>query len=129
MYLSFPAIVTILALALYIATFLNVGRLRGRFAVQAPAITGPPEFERALRIQQNTVEQLVWFLPAMWLFVLFVSPLWGGILGLVWIGGRAFYAISYTRDPATRGPSFAIAFFSALILLVGALVGAVAGLL
>jgi glutathione S-transferase len=128
MSLSFPAIVTILALALYIATFLHAGRMRHRFAIESPAITGPPEFERALRIQQNTLEQLVWFLPAMWLFVLFASPLWGGILGLVWIAGRAFYAYSYARDPATRGPGFMIAFGSALILLVGALTGVVAGL-
>ena len=65
MHLSFPALVTILALALYIATFLNVGRLRRRFAIEAPAINGPPEFERALRIQHNTIEQLIWFLPAL----------------------------------------------------------------
>jgi len=121
---SFPAVVTCLALSLYIVTFMIAGRARRRFAVRAPAVTGPPEFERALRVQQNTLEQLVWFIPALWLFALYVSPGWGGIIGLVWVGGRAFYAYSYYRDPDTRGPGFLIGLISAAVLLIGALIGA-----
>jgi uncharacterized MAPEG superfamily protein len=122
---SFPALVTILALVVYIATFMNAGRMRRRFDVTAPSVSGPPEFERALRVQQNTLEQLVWFLPALWLFWLLVSPVWGGVIGLVWVAGRAFYAVSYQRDPATRGPGFGIGLISSVILLLGALIGAI----
>ena len=71
--MGFPAVVAILALLVYVVTFVNAGRMRHRFDVKAPAVSGPPEFERALRVQQNTLEQLVWFLPALWLFVLFLS--------------------------------------------------------
>src|SRR5438034_6258427 len=92
---AFPALVSALALLLYVAVFAAAGRARHRFDVKAPAVTGPPEFERAFRVQQNTLEQLVWFIPALWLFALYVSPLWGGIIGLVWIAGRAHYAVSY----------------------------------
>jgi glutathione S-transferase len=125
---AFPALVSALALLLYVAVFMRTGRLRARFAIKAPAVSGAPEFERAFRIQQNTLEQLVWFVPALWLFALYVSPLWGGIVGLVWIAGRAYYAISYYRDPETRGPGFLIGFGSAAVLLVGALIGIIARL-
>ena len=125
---SFPALVLALALLLYVAVFAAAGRARHRYDVKAPAVTGAPEFERALRVQQNMLEQLIWFVPALWLFALFVSPLWGGIIGLVWIAGRAHYAISYYRDPETRGPGFVTGFASAALLLVGAIIGIVAGL-
>src|ERR1700676_1921725 len=125
---SFPALVSVLALVLYIAVFAEAGRVRHRFDVKAPAVTGPPEFERAFRVQQNTLEQLVWFIPALWLFALYVSPLWGGVIGLVWIAGRAHYAVSYYRDPETRGPGFLLGFASPAVLLVGALIGIVAKL-
>jgi glutathione S-transferase len=125
---AFPGLVTILALILYAATGANAGRMRGRHKIEAPSVTGPPEFERAFRIQQNTLEQLALFLPALWLFVLFVSPLWGGVIGLVWVGGRVLYAVSYQRDPAARGPGFAIAGISSVVLLLGALVGAIVNL-
>ena len=117
-----------MALALYAACFIAVGRARLRFGIKAPAVTGAPEFERAFRVQQNTIEQLVWFLPALWLFALYVSPLWSGILGLVWIGARALYAISYYRDPESRGPGFIVAFGSTAILLIGGFVGIIATL-
>jgi glutathione S-transferase len=123
---AFPALVAALALLVYVGTFINAGRMRHRFAVKAPSVVGPPAFERALRVQQNTLEQLVWFLPALWLFALLVSPLWGSVLGLVWVGGRVLYAVAYQRDPDTRGPGFAIALAASAVLLLGALVGAIA---
>jgi glutathione S-transferase len=125
---AFPGLITILALILYAATGVNAGRLRGRHKIEAPSVTGPPEFERAFRIQQNTLEQLALFLPALWLFVLFVSPFWGGIIGLIWVAGRVLYAVSYQRDPAARGPGFGIAAMSSVVLLLGALVGAIVNL-
>jgi len=125
---SFPALVTVLALLLYIGVFVTVGRARARYGVQAPAVTGAPQFERALRVQQNTLEQLIWFLPALWLFAAYVSPLWASIIGLVWIAGRAYYAVSYYRDPATREAGFIIGFASSGVLLIGALVGILAHL-
>jgi glutathione S-transferase len=126
---TFPALVTALALLVYAGVFMVTARARARYGIQAPAVTGAPEFERAFRIQQNTLEQLIWFLPALWLFAFYVSPGWSGILGLVWIGGRIHYALSYYRDPEARGPGFIIGFASAAVLLVGALFGIVVDLL
>src|SRR5437764_13153398 len=120
---TFPALVSALALLLYVAVFVTAGRARARYNIKAPAVTGAPEFERAFRVQQNTLEQLVWFIPSLWLFALYASPLWAGIIGIVWIAARAYYALSYYRDPETRGPGFVIGFASAAVLLVGALIG------
>jgi uncharacterized membrane protein YecN with MAPEG domain len=125
----FPALVTALALFLYVAVFLAAGRARHRYNVKAPAVTGPPEFERAFRVQQNTVEQIVVFLPALWLFAFYVSSLWAGIVGLVWIGGRICYALSYYRDPEKRGPGFIIAMVASLVLLLGGLIGVLVAML
>ena len=125
---AFPGLVTILALIVYAGTGYNVGRLRARNGIEAPSVSGPPEFERAFRVQQNTLEQLALFLPALWLFVLFASPFWGGVIGLVWVAGRVLYAIAYQRDPASRGPGFGIAGVATIVLLLGALVGAIVNL-
>ena len=73
-------------------------------------------------MQQNTIEQLVLFLPSLWLFSLFVSPLWGAALGAVWILGRVIYAVGYLRDADKRGPGAVITMASGAILLLGALV-------
>jgi glutathione S-transferase len=123
---AFPAFALALALLLYVAVFVSVGRARVRYGIRAPAVTGAPEFERAFRVQQNTLEQLVWFVPSLWLFALFASPFWAGLIGLVWVAARAYYAVSYVRDPETRGPGFIAAFVCAGILLVGALIGIIA---
>jgi len=120
---GFPALVTVLALLLYVAVFVTAGRARARYGIEAPAVTGAPQFERALRIQQNTLEQLIWFLPALWLFAFYVSPLWGSIIGLIWVAARIYYAFSYYRDPETRGPGFIVGFATSGVLLIGALIG------
>ena len=125
---AFPALVTVLALFFYVWTTVNVSRMRVRHNVQAPSVIGPPEFERAFRVQQNTQEQLVLFLPALWLFVMLVSPVWGGVIGLAWIAGRVLYGYSYLRNPDARGPGFAITGAASLTLLIGALVGAIVNL-
>jgi hypothetical protein len=126
---SFPALVTALALLLYAGVFAATALARARYGVQAPAVTGALQFERAFRIQQNTIEQLIWFLPALWLFAFYVSPLWGSLIGLVWIAGRLHYAVSYYRDPDTRGPGFVTGLVSSAVLLLGALVGILVDLL
>ncbi len=120
-----PSLVTGLALLFYVATIFIAGQARGRYKIKAPATTGHPAFERAYRVQQNTIEQLVLFVPALWLFSDFVSPLWGAAIGAVWIAGRIVYAAGYLRDAAKRGPGAVITMLSGAVLLFGALVGIV----
>jgi len=117
------AIVTLLSLVIYFFTLMKVGRARGMYDIKAPAVTGHPAFERAYRVQLNTVEMLVMHLPALWLFAWFVSPLWAAPIGLVWIVGRILYARGYYEDPVKRSTGMIIAMLSTGVLLVGALIG------
>src|SRR5262245_40010489 len=106
--MPYVAIVTVLALVQLIVFGVLVGRARSRCGVQAPATSGHPEFERYYRVQMNTVEQLVLFLPALWVFAHFVSPPWAAVAGVVYIVGRVIYAVSYVRDPNSRTLGFAL---------------------
>ena len=126
--MSFVALVTLLAVALYVALTAHVAWRRGKAHIAAPATTGDAAFERALRIQLNTVEQLLIFLPALWLAGYYASWGWAGALGLAWIAGRALYAWSYQRAPASRGPGFAIALAAAMTLWLIALIGVLCNL-
>jgi glutathione S-transferase len=121
---SLTAIVTCLALLLYAAFSVRVASARVRYNILAPATTGHPAFERIFRVQANTGEQLLLFLPGLWLFSFYIAPLWASVLGLVWIAGRIVYAISYSRDPRQRTLGFVIAFLATAVLLLGSLIAA-----
>ena len=86
--LMYPSLVTILSLLVYMAFVGLVGRARGKYNVPAPQTTGNDAFERVLRVQQNTAEQLLTFLPGLWIFSMVISPVWASLLGLIWIVGR-----------------------------------------
>ena len=102
-----------------------VGFARGKYKVAAPAVTGHPDFERYFRVHQNTLEQLIIFLPSCWFFATTVSPTWAAILGLVFIIGRAVYAAGYIKQAEKRSTGFGLSFIPLAILLIGALIGAV----
>ena len=126
--MAFVALVTLLALGFYTFLAARTAMQRGKAGIKAPATTGDEKFERAFRIHQNTGEQLIYFLPSMWIAGAFVTWTWAGVAGLVWIAGRVFYAITYKNDPPTRGPGFVISFGAATILWLIGLIGAIASL-
>lgn len=121
--LVFPSLATVLTLILYLVLTANVGRARLKHKVPVPQTSGDPNFERVFRVQQNTLEQLILFLPSLWLFSLFVSPTWGAGIGGVWIIGRILYAWGYYQAPEKRAVGFGINSLSIIVLLLGALVG------
>lgn len=119
------AIIVILSLIQYFYFAMSAGIARGKYEVEAPATTGHPIFERKLRVQQNTLEQLVIFLPAIWLFAMYVSTGIAAIFGIVFIVGRAVYAQSYVAEPSKRTVGFTITFAAQVVLAIGALIGAI----
>jgi glutathione S-transferase len=122
--LTYPlvAIITLLALLLYFYMGLRVGQGRTKYGVVAPAVTGNPDFERAYRIQMNTLEWLPMFLVSLWLFAAsWSSDLIAAAIGLVWILGRILYLTGYSRAAAARGPGFGIQALATAVLLFGAL--------
>ena len=118
------AIVTILALATYVLFSIQVGSMRGKHSIKAPAISGHPEFERMFRVQQNTMEQLVAFIPALWIYAYLVNPLWGAGMGLVFIIGRFIYRAAYLKDPDSRGLGFTLTFIPTAVMLIWSLIAA-----
>ena len=90
---------------------------------------GDEIFERFHRAHQNTLEQLVIFIPAVCAAGYFASPLLAVACGLAFLVGRAWYFRCYIVDPDTRGPGMVITSLSSLILLTSALVGAIRSLL
>lgn len=121
--MSFVAFVATLAVVEYMILMLLTGRARGTYGVQAPATTGHPIFERYYRVQMNSVEQLVIFLPSLLLSAHFFSPRLAGLLGLVFVVGRVLYARGYLADPAQRGTGFAVSFAANVVLALTALLG------
>jgi glutathione S-transferase len=117
----YTAAVTQLALLLYLIVSLNVGEARRKYEVRAPATTGNEHFERAYRVQMNTLEQMAFFLPSLWLCAIFLSDLAAAIGGIVWVGGRALYALAYIHEPKSRGRGMMISFVAQSALYLGAL--------
>jgi len=121
-----PALITGIAIVLYLVLTFKVGQARGKYGIKAPATTGHDMFDRVYRVQMNTLEQLVAFLPSLWLFAVFLNaPIIAAGLGVVWLVGRILFARAYVADPAKRTAGFALTLFPTSILLLGGLVGAV----
>jgi glutathione S-transferase len=123
--MAYVDIVTVLAVLQFILFGFQVGGARGKYSVKAPATTGNEIFERLFRIQQNTLELLVGFIPGMYLFSRYWNPLWAAALGVVYLVGRQIYAAAYAKDPSKRGPGYGLSFLPVTALLIGGLIGAV----
>jgi uncharacterized membrane protein YecN with MAPEG domain len=117
------AIVILIALLQYVIFAALVGRARGKYGVKAPAVHGHEVFERYFRVHYNTLELIVVFVPAMWLFGSYVSPTWAAVLGLMYVVGRVAYLVGYVADPAKREIGFGLSVLPILVLLVGGLWG------
>jgi len=118
-------IVTILALMQFYWFGIEVGKMRAKHQCKAPAISGAPEFERMFRVQQNTMEQIVMFIPVLWLFAEFVNPLWAAGMGVVYLIGRSVYRMAYVKDPKSRSAGFMMTVLPTSVMLVWVLVDAV----
>jgi glutathione S-transferase len=124
----YTAVVTLIALLVYFLIIGAVGKARSQYGIKAPAVTGNENFERAYRVQMNTLEQMALFLPALWLYATYVSDRGAAVGGLIWVVGRVIYALAYTRDPASRGPGAMITLLASVGLWLGAAYGVVRAL-
>jgi glutathione S-transferase len=127
--LPLAALITLLVLLLMFLTALNVGRARGLYGIMAPAVSGHEMFDRAFRIQMNTLESAAVMLPALWLYAGFIGDRGAALLGAIWLAGRVWYAFAYHQDPKKRSAGFGIGFLAFAGLWVGALWGVAGQLL
>jgi glutathione S-transferase len=118
---SYVALVTIAAILVYFWMSLLVAQARRRSGIAAPAMTGDPRLERAIRVHYNTLEWLPIFLVSLWLFAIYWMDWVAALLGVVWIVGRILYALGYMADPAKRELGFSIQALATAALLFGAL--------
>ena len=123
--MAFVALVTLLILCQYVVFMGLCGKARAESGLLAPAVVGDESFERAYRVQMNTLEQLIVFVLAMLLFSSYVSARWVWIPGLLFIVGRQLYAMEYVNKPSTRVPGMALTLLANTVLLVGSLVAVV----
>ncbi len=126
--MEYVALVTVAILVQYFALGLLAAFAREKAGLKAPAISGEEIFERRFRVHQNTMEQLVSFLPAMWMFSYYVDSCYGALLGVAFFIGRIIYSRAYVADPTSRTIGFTIGFFAFVIALLGTLISVVMSL-
>jgi glutathione S-transferase len=123
------ALVVVIAVIQFFVIGWLVARARVRYGIKAPATTGHEVFERWFRVQQNTLELLIAFIPAISLFAIYVNPNWAAWIGLVYVAGRIVYTRAYVADPSRRSFGFGLSAAPILVLLAGALIGALRAML
>jgi len=121
--MAYVHLVIVLALLEFLLFGYAVGRARTRYQVPAPAMSGHEVFDRYFRAQMNTLEQLVLFLPSLWLFAHYINA-WAAVaLGLLFIVGRALYFRGYVQAAESRHAGFVLSAIPNVTLLIGALIG------
>jgi uncharacterized membrane protein YecN with MAPEG domain len=125
--MNYVHLIAVLAIVQFMYFAILVGKAREQYGVKAPAISGNEMFERAFRVQMNTLEQLVCFLPALLIAAVYWPQPYIAALGVVYLVGRALYRRAYVADPAKRGTGFMLTFIPTLLLLIASLVGALIG--
>ena len=118
-----PTLIVLLALLQYLVFTGRVGLARGKYKVDAPACEGDENWNRLFRVQQNTLEQLIIFIPACYAFSFYLGELWVLLPGFVFILGRFIYSSEYIKDPKSRTPGMALTLLSNVVLVLGALFG------
>ena len=127
--MQYVELVAILAVAQYLTFSVLAGQARRTSGLKAPAVTGHPGFERMYRVQMNTLETLVAFLPALFIAAQYWPAYIVAGLGVVYLIGRLLYWRAYVSDPAKRSLGFALSMFPTIALCVLAMVGIVMKLL
>ena len=114
---------TLAALTMYLWVGTNVARGRTKHKVKAPSMEGPDAFQNVLRVQINTAEQMLMFLPALWMCAFFLSDRWAALGGALWIVGRIIYALAYYKDPSRRTFGFTLSLMANLGLMAATAAG------
>ena len=118
-------IIVMMALALYIYFTVRVGANRGKLDFDSHACSGNEKFDLLFRVQHNTLEQLIVFIPATFAFAFYLSPVWVLLPGGLFLIGRLLYSSSYIKQPDKRAPGMILTLTANTALVLGTLVSVV----
>jgi glutathione S-transferase len=118
-------LITLLSLLQLFGFSIAVGRAREKYGVKAPAMSGHEIFDRYFRVQMNTVELIVLFLPALYVAANYWGPLWIALIGCVYLIGRHLYFLGYIDPAKKRTLGFGLSMIPILILVILGLIGIV----
>ena len=111
-------LITMALLGQYLFFSGSVGFMRGKKGIQAPATGGNDEFERYLRVQINTLEQLIVTIPALWICAIYFRIDVAAVLGVIFLIGRFIYAAAYIKNPPNRSTGMVIGFLANIGLIL-----------
>lgn len=116
-------LVTLAALIEYFVFAALVGRARVRYGVNAPATGGNAVFERYFRVQQNTLELLIVFVPGLWIAAAYWDARVMAAIGAIYVIGRIVYFRGYVAEPGSRHNGFLLSIVPVALLLVAGVAG------
>lgn len=126
--MPFVELVAALAILQYLIFGAYTGRARARSGLKAPAMTGDEGFERMYRVQMNTLEVMVAFLPSLFLAALHWPDYVVAPLGAAYLIGRHLYWRAYVAAPSKRALGFMLSIIPTIFLVLMALLGTVLAL-
>lgn len=125
--MNYVDVVAMLAILQYVAFGALVGRARGTYGIKAPAVTGSVPFECLYRVQMNTLELLVAFIPGLYVSAKYWPAPYVAGIGAVFLVGRVLYWRGYVTAPEKRELGFSLSIIPVAILVLGSLVPALLG--
>ena len=127
--MTLTAAITLVLLIEYFVFTMLVGLARKKTGVKAPATTGDSFFEATLRVQQNTLEQLIYVIPSIWICSYFLNELFAVIAASIFFLGRIIFCIGYRKAPEKRAIGFIIGWLGSIALVLGGCWGVIRNLL
>lgn len=119
----YTSLVTLLSVLQIFLFSWKASSTRVKHGIEAPQMHGHPDVDRAQRVHLNTMEQIIMFLPSLWLALPVLGDYYTSILGGVWLVGRQLYAHAYWADAAKRGTGMWVTFLAFIILFGAAAYG------
>jgi glutathione S-transferase len=127
--MRYVELVAIIAVLQFLTFGALTGRARRHSGLKAPAITGHEGFERMYRVQMNTMELLIAFLPALFLAARYWSMYLVAGVGAVYLIGRFAYWRAYVSNPPARHLGFMMSMLPTVLLALMAMLGIVLALI
>jgi len=126
--MQYVELVAIIAVLQFFFFGAMTGRARRNSGLKAPTMIGDEGFERMYRVQMNTLETLVVFIPALFIASNYWSALLVSGLGSIYLVGRFIYWRAYIAEPEKRGIGFMLSMLPTLVLIILSIVGIIMSL-